>query len=148
MARMAQSSFEQRIARIEKKGSVNANAGAYPKGSLMRPSRKKKHVHWSMLALGTMVGGIVGTFFAMRVGLLTIASLDADGLYQLMLNDHNQAALIVGVALAPVGFVMSQLFLRGFPRVWQFWIAYLAAVLGSNSTEIQTFYEIITKAAV
>ena len=145
MARIAQSTFQQRIARIEEKGSVNA--AAYPKGSLMRPSRKKKHVHWSMLALGTLVGGIVGTFFAMRVGLLELVSLDANALYQLMLTDHNQAGLIIGVALAPVGFVISQLSLRGFPRIWQFWMAYFAAVLGSNSAEIQTFYEIVTKSA-
>lgn len=146
MARIAPSTFEQRLARIDQRASSSANA--YQKEHLVQSTKKKRRVHWDMLIFGAMAGGVAGTLFAMNVGLLLLTSVDAFTLYQMVLVDYVKAVLILGVAIAPVGFVMSQIFARSNPRGWQFWIGYLAAVLGANSGDIQTYYYMLTSAPV
>ena len=157
MARAAQSTFDQRLARIQLKAASGAKAtsmprvapgaGAYQKEHLVQSRKKQRKLHWDMVAFGAVAGGLVGTLFALNVGLLLIASLNAVTLYQMLLADYTMAALIAGVAIAPVGFVMSQIFARSNPRGWQFWIGYLAAVLASNGTDMVSYYYIVTAAA-
>lgn len=145
MARAAQSTFEQRLARIETQ--VASGAGAYQKDHLVQTRKKQRKLHWDMVAFGAFAGGVVGTLFAMNVGLLLIASLNVVTLYQMLLADYTMAALIIGVGIAPVGFVMSQIFARSNPRGWQFWIGYLAAVFATNGTDMITYYYVVTTAA-
>lgn len=140
-----QSTFEQRLARIN--AQVAGAGGAYQKDHLVQSTKKKRRIHLDMLAAGGLAGGLIGTLFAMQVGLLMVVALDVPTLYQLILSDYVRAALIAGVAIAPVGFVMSQIFARSNPRGWQFWIGYLAGVIAANSADIQTYYYVLTTPA-
>lgn len=145
MARAAQSTFEQRLARIE--NQEVSGAGAYRKDHLVQETEKKRRLHWDMIAVGGLAGGIAGTLFAMNVGLLVLASLDVITLYQMVMGNYVMGAYIAGVAIAPVGFVMSQIFARSNPRGWQFWIGYLGGVLAANYADLQTYYYILMNPA-
>jgi len=138
-----QSTFEERLARIQQ-GSTFGGSDAYVKDDLIQEEKAPRKLHWDMIAAGGLAGGIIGTLFAMQVGLLLIVSLDAVTLYQLLLTDYTKGLLIVAVGLAPVGFVMSQIFSRTNPRGWQFWIGYLAGVLAANASDLHTYYYILT----
>ncbi|WP_420012190.1 hypothetical protein [Tateyamaria sp.] len=100
-----------------------------------------------MIAVGGLAGGIAGTLFAMNVGLLVLASLDVITLYQMVMGNYVMGAYIACVAIAPVGFVMSQIFARSNPRGWQFWIGYLGGVLAANYADLQTYYYILMNPA-
>jgi len=145
MARAAASTFEQRLARIENQGA--SGKGAYRKDNLIQETKKKRRLHWDMVAFGGVAGGIAGTLFAMNVGLLVLMSLDVMTIYQMVMGNYMMAVFIAGVAIAPVGFVMSQIFARSNPRGWQFWIGYLGGVLAANYADLQTYYYILMNPA-
>ena len=105
----SQSTFSERLARIESQTTIGG-ADAYVSDKLVHEEKRQRRLHWDMLAGGGLAGGIIGAFFAMKVGLLLVASLDATTLYQFILADYTMALLILGVAAAPFGFVMSQIF--------------------------------------
>ncbi|WP_415403110.1 hypothetical protein [Tateyamaria sp. SN3-11] len=141
-----QSTFNERLARIESQTTFGGG-DAYQVENLVQEPKRQRRLHWDMLAVGGVAGGIIGTLFAMKVGLLLVIALDATTLYQLVLADYTQALLMAGVAAAPFGFVMSQIFARRNPRGWQFWIGYLAGVVAANASDIHTFYYILTTPA-
>ena len=142
----SQSTFSERLARIESQTTIGG-ADAYVSDKLVHEEKRQRRLHWDMLAVGGLAGGISGAFFAMKVGLLLVASLDATTLYQFILADYTMALLILGVAAAPFGFVMSQIFARRNPRGWQFWIGYLVGVIAANTGDIHTMYYILTTPA-
>ena len=150
MARIAPITFEQRLARIHQKASGGTSAyqtNPYQRANLVRMTRKKRRVHLDMLVFGAMVGGTIGMLFAMKVGLFLVTSIDVATLYQMMIEDYFTAVLIAGVAIAPIGFILSQIFARSNPRGWQFWIGYFAAVLGTNAGDIQAYFHMLTGTA-
>lgn len=137
-----QSTFSERLQRIETQTTVGG-CDAYRPDQLVQDKKRPRRLHFDMIAAGGVAGGIVGTLFAMNVGLLLLTALDVTTLYQLILADYTKAALIAGVAVAPLGFVMSQIFSRSNPRGWQFWIGYLGGVVAANAADLQTFYYIL-----
>ena len=139
----AQSSFSERLARIETQ-STFGGADAYTPDDLVQSDKPQRRLHWDMMAAGGIAGGVVGTLFAMQFGLMMLAALDVTSLYQLLLADYTKALLLLGVLIAPVGFVMSQIFSRSNPRGWQLWIGYFAGVIAANFTDIQSYYYYIT----
>lgn len=135
-----QSTFDERLVRINKGKTLNASDVVVKRDGLVNSSGKKRWVHLDMLAAGGMAGGIAGTLFAMNVGLFLMMSLTPETLYGLIVADYVMAAYIGAVAIAPVGFVMSQIFARSNPRAWQFWIGYLIGTLAANYTDLNTLY--------
>lgn len=136
-----QSNFADRISRIEK-GATFGGMEAFKGEKLVHTAKPKRKLHWDMLALGGVAGGVAGTLFAMNVGVAFLLTLNVDTLYQLVLADYVTAAYIAGVAVAPVGFVLSQIFARSNPRGWQLWIGYLGGVLAANHSDLLSYYHI------
>jgi len=143
-----QSTFDERVARINSGRTKNASDVVVKGRGLVNKSGKKRTFHLDMLAAGGLAGGTAGILFAMNVGLLFMVTLNSTTLYELILADYLTAAIIAGVAIAPIGFVMSQIFARSNPRAWQFWIGYVAGVIGANYTDIETYYYTLTAAPV
>ncbi len=135
-----QSTFDERLVRINKGKTLNASDVVLKREGLVNKSGKKRWIHLDMLAAGGMAGGIAGTLFAMNVGVFLMMTLTLDTLYGLIIADYVMAAYIGAVAIAPVGFVMSQIFARSNPRGWQFWMGYLAGVLAANYSDLNTLY--------
>ncbi len=135
-----QSTFDERLVRINKGKTLNASDVVLKREGLVNKSDKKRWIHLDMLAAGGMAGGIAGTLFAMNVGVFLMMTLTLDTLYGLIIADYVMAAYIGAVAIAPVGFVMSQIFARSNPRGWQFWMGYLAGVLAANYSDLNTLY--------
>jgi hypothetical protein len=138
-----QSTFSERVARIES-GKTFGGSDTHVRRGRATVGKSSRRVHLDMIIIGSAGGGLIGYLFAMQFGLLVAAEMEIMALYELVQTDYLKAGLLGGVLLAPLGFVMSQLFSRGNPRVWQFWLGYLAAVLGTNGTDIQTYYYILT----
>jgi len=135
-----QSTFDERLVRINKGKTLNASDVVLKREGLVNKSGKKRWIHLDMLAAGGMAGGIAGTLFAMNVGVFLMMTLTLDTLYGLIIADYVMAAYIGAVAIAPVGFVMSQIFARSNPRGWQFWMGYLAGVLAANYSDLNALY--------
>jgi len=142
-----QSTFDERLSRINTGKTRNAADVVVHKDGPLNKSAKSRFGHLDMLAAGGLAGGTAGTLFAMNVGLLYLVTLNGTTLYELVMADYIMAAFIASVAIAPVGFVMSQFFARRNPRGWHFWIGYLGGVLAANATDIETYYYILTAPA-
>lgn len=143
----AQSTFEERLSRLEA-GAPRRGTQAYKTQHLVQNSGPKRKLHVDMLAAGSLAGAVAGVFFALNIGLLYLVTLNLAGLYQLIMGDQLMAACLAGVIIAPIGFVMTQIFSRRNPRAWQFWIGYLAGVIAANFTDIEAYYYILTSGPV
>lgn len=142
----AQSTFADRLSRIESGTTITA-ADVGRSGRLVQTAKPRRRLHWDMLFVGGLAGAVAGTLFAMNMGLLVLITLDMPTLYALVMADYLMAAYLGMVAIAPVGFVMSQIFARKNPRAWQFWIGYLFGVIGANYADLHTYYYILTTPA-
>ena len=138
-----QSTFEERIGRINKGRAQNASDVVVPRQKLVHQEYKSRRFHFDMLAAGGMAGGIAGTLFATNIGLLFIITLDYLTLYGLILADVKIAAYIAAVLIAPVGFLATLIFSRTAQRAWQFWTAYCVGVLASNFTDLRYYTETV-----
>lgn len=141
----AQSSFADRISRIENGTAVSAvnDVGVQPDARLINAAGKKRAYHFDMLVAGGLAGAVAGTLFAQNLGLLFVMSLDWITLYGLMLADYKLAAYIAACAVAPLGFLFSLIFSGTQQRALYFWACYTICVLGANHVEVRYVVEYI-----
>lgn len=142
-----QSTFDERLSRIASGKTMNAPDVVLRRNGPPDTSAKSRFGHLDMLAAGGLAGGTAGTLFALNVGLFYLMTLNMSTLYELVQADYIMAAFIGGVAIAPLGFVTSQIFARRNPRGWHFWFGYLGGVLAANATDIETYYYTLTAPA-
>lgn len=138
-----QSTFEERLVRINNGRSLNASDVVIAKPKLVHEAYKSRRFHFDMLAAGGMAGGIAGLLFSMNIGFLFIITLDYLTLYGLILADTKIAAYIAAVVIAPIGFLWTLILSRTAQRAWQFWTAYCAGVLAANFTELRFWGETV-----
>ncbi|MEX0370578.1 MAG: hypothetical protein AB3N09_08100 [Tateyamaria sp.] len=139
----AQSTFEERLGRIDKGRTMNAKDVVGPRQKRVHREHKARRFHFDMLAAGGMAGAVAGTLFATNIGLLFIITLDYLTLYGLILADMKFAAYIAAVLIAPVGFLGTLIFSRTAQRAWQFWTAYCVGVLAANFTDLRYYTETV-----
>ena len=143
----AQSSFSDRISRIEA-GKTFGDMAVCKSGNQVQSGKPRRSVHWDILALGGIAGAVAGILFATNVGLFFLVTLNLTALYQIVMTDYLTAGYIAGVAIAPVGFVLSRIFSNTNKRAWQLWIGYLVGVLAANYSDLESYYFILTAPAV
>ena len=90
-----QSTFDERVARINSGKVKNASDVIVKKRGLVNRSGKKRRLHLDMLVIGGLAGGVAGTLFAQNLGLLFILSLDWLPLQGLFMSDYQLAAYAV-----------------------------------------------------
>lgn len=133
-----QSTFDERISRINSGRTMNASDVVKHSRVKPRKSHKTRRLHLDMLVAGSLAGGTAGILFAMNVGLAFLVTLTPQSLYELALSDYLTTAFVAGVVLAPFGLVLGLLGARSNPRGWQFWLGYLGGVIAANWTELNT----------
>ncbi|GGX46467.1 hypothetical protein GCM10007385_12550 [Tateyamaria omphalii] len=138
-----QSTFEERLSRINSGEARNASDVVSPKAKLVHEAYKDRRFHFDMLVAGAIAGGIAGLLFASNIGFLFIITLDYLTLYGLILADFKIAGYIAAVVLAPFAFLGTLIFSRTAPRAWQFWTAYLIGVLAANFTDLRYWVETV-----
>lgn len=136
-----QSTFEERLVRINKGKTMNARDVVVDRPRLVHASYKDRRFHFDMLAAGGMAGGVAGLLFSMNIGFLFFLTLDYLTLYGLVLADAKMGAYIGAVAIAPVGFLWTLIVSRTAQRAWQFWTAYCAGIVAANYTELRYWAE-------
>ncbi|WP_299282064.1 hypothetical protein [uncultured Tateyamaria sp.] len=137
----AQSSFSDRVARIENHTTFGASAG-YRAQNLIQSRKVLRRIYGELLVAGGLLGGLAGLIFAQQFGLSTLLSMDMETLYELVMADRTMMGLLAGVAVGPIGFLLGQI--CGSPRVSQFWLGYFAGVLASNWSDIQIYAATLT----
>ncbi|WP_299653315.1 hypothetical protein [uncultured Tateyamaria sp.] len=138
-----QSTFEERLGRINSGKALNASDVVIERPKLIHTAYKERRFHLDMLAAGGMAGGIAGLLFSMNIGFLFIITLDYLTLYGLILADAKMAAYIGAVVIAPVAFLWTLIFSRTAQRAWQFWTAYCAGVVAANFTDLRYWAETV-----
>ena len=138
-----QSTFEERLARIDKGRTQNAPDVVEPRQKLIQQERKSRRFHFDMLAAGALAGGVAGMLFATNIGLLFIITLDYLTIYGLILSDMKIAAYIGAILIAPVGFLGTLIFSRTAQRAWQFWTAYCVGILAANYTDLRYYIDTV-----
>ena len=138
-----QSTFDERVARINSGKVRNASDVVVKKRGLINRSGKKRLIYPHMMVIGGLAGGVAGTLFAQNLGLLFILSLDWLTLQGLLMSDHQLAAYVGACAMAPVGFLLSLIFSRTAKRMLQFWFFYTVGVLAANHVEVRYVVEFI-----
>lgn len=138
-----QSTFEERLSRINNGQALNAGDVVAHKPKLVHENYKERRFHLDMLAAGALAGAIAGILFASNIGFLFIITLDYLTLYGLILADVKIAAYIAAVLIAPVAFLVTLIFSRTAQRTWQFWTAYLIGVLAANFTDLRYWCETV-----
>ncbi len=145
MMKAGQSTFDERISRINKGKPLNAADVVSPqhRKNLLHNAKKRRRVHLDMMAAGGIAGAIAGMLFAQNIGLLFLMSLDWITLQGLVLSDYKIAAYLAACALGPVGFVFSVILSRKSKRAVQFWFAYIVGALAANHIEVRYVVEFI-----
>ncbi|WP_299545938.1 hypothetical protein [uncultured Tateyamaria sp.] len=138
-----QSTFEERLSRINRGQALNASDVVSPKAKLVHENYKERRFHLDVLVAGAIAGAIAGILFASNIGFLFIITLDYLTLYGLVLADFKIAAYIAAVVIAPLGFLATLIFARTAPRAWQFWTAYMIGVLAANFTDLRYWVETV-----
>lgn len=141
-----QSTFEERLSRINSGASKNAADVVLPKrggGKLINTSGKSRRFHLDMLVAGGAAGTIAGMLFAQNLGLLFMMSLDWLTLQGLLMSDYKLAGYVAACAIGPVGFLFTLIFSRTAKRAFQFWTFYIIGVLGANHIELRYVIEFI-----
>lgn len=136
-----QSTFDERLARINTGRTENASDVVIKRKGMVRTSDRPKRFHLDMLLAGGIMGGLAGVFFAENVGLLFLLSLDYVTLEGLILADYKTAAYICTMVLAPIGFLFSLIFSRKSPRAFHFWLGYGLAAMAANHIELRYWVE-------
>ncbi len=138
-----QSTFDERVARINSGKVKNASDVIVQKRGLVNRSGKKSRIHLDMIVIGGLAGAVAGALFAQNLGLLFILSLDWVTLQGLFMSDYQLAAYAGACAIGPVGFLMSLIFSRTAKRLLQFWTFYTLGVLAANHVEVRYVIEFI-----
>ena len=140
-----QSTFEERLSRINSGAPRNAEDVAIPQKSakLIQSEPKRRRFHLDMLAAGGIAGAVAGTLFAQNIGLLFLMTLDWSMIYGLALADYELAAYIAACAIAPIGFLWSVIMSRATKRAVQFWAAYTIGMLAANHVDGRYVIEFI-----
>ncbi|WP_299041486.1 hypothetical protein [uncultured Tateyamaria sp.] len=138
-----QSTFEERLGRINSGRAQNASDVVVPRQRLVHEAYKERRFHLDMLVAGGIAGGIAGILFASNIGFLFIITLDYLTLYGLILADLKIAAYIGSVIAGPLAFLATLIFSRTAQRAWQFWTAYCIGVFAANFTELRYFFETV-----
>ncbi|KIC48973.1 hypothetical protein [Tateyamaria sp. ANG-S1] len=136
-----QSTFDERVTRINKGHTLNARDVVVTKPKLIHQSRSARRVHLDMLAAGGIAGAIAGMLFASNIGFLFLITLDYTTLYGLLAADMMMAACIAAVVMGPLGFLWTLILSRTAKRALQFWTAYCAGVLALNATDLRYWAE-------
>ncbi|MBY5932804.1 hypothetical protein KUV51_07315 [Tateyamaria omphalii] len=138
-----QSTFDERLARINKGRTLNAEDVVVSKPKLIHQSPSARRFHLDMLAAGGIAGAIAGTLFASNIGFLFLITLDYVTLYGLLAADITMAAYIAAVAIGPLGFLWTLILSRTVKRAWQFWTAYCLGALATNATDLRYWAETV-----
>lgn len=138
-----QSTFDERLARINTGKPRNAPDVVVKGRGLVNASGRTKRLHLDMMILGAGAGYVAGALFETNLGLLFLMSLDWITLQGLFLSDYKLAAYAAACAIAPVGFLFTLIFSRTAKRAFQFWIFYTVGVLAANQVELRYIVEFI-----
>ena len=140
-----QSTFEERVSRINKGASMNAAEVVSPqqRKNLMHTRQKRRRIHLDMLAAGGIAGGVAGTLFAQNIGLLILMSMDWLTVQGLVLSDFKMGIYMAVCAIGPIGFLWSVILSRKSKRAVQFWFAYIVGVLAANHVDVRYVIEFI-----
>ena len=138
-----QSTFDERVARINSGRTQNASDVIVKRRGLVNRSGKSRRLHLDMMAAGGLAGATAGMLFAQNLGLLFVMSLDWQTLYGLVQADYKLGAYIAASALAPVGFLFTLIFNRTAKRAFRFWTFYVVGVLAANQIEVRYVIEFI-----
>lgn len=136
-----QSTFDERVARINSGKVRNASDVVVKKRGLLNSSGRKRLLYLDAIVIGSLAGGVAGTLFAQNLGLLFLLSLDWLTLQGLLMSDYQLAAYVGACAIAPVGFLASLIFSRTAKRMLQFWFFYTVGVLAANHVEVRYVIE-------
>ncbi|WP_147104531.1 hypothetical protein [Tateyamaria sp. syn59] len=132
-----QSTFDERLARINKGRTLNAADVVVAKPRMIHHSPSARRLHLDMLAAGGIAGAIAGTLFAANIGFLFLIALDHLTLYELVAADNVMAAYMAAVLIGPLGFLWTLILSRTAKRAWQFWSAYCIGTLATNATDLR-----------
>ncbi|MEM6372059.1 MAG: hypothetical protein AAF727_04680 [Pseudomonadota bacterium] len=138
-----QSTFDERLARINSGKVKNAPDVVVKRRGLVNTSGKERRLYVDMLVAGGMAGGLAGMLFAQNLGLLFLMSLDWLTLQGLFMSDSTFVAYAAACAIAPVGFLFTLIFSRTAKRAFQFWIFYTIGVFAANHVDLRYIIEFI-----
>lgn len=139
-----QSTFDERISRINKGRAMNAVDVVKPGHAKMIADKgKKKIFHLDMLAAGGMAGAIAGVLFAENIGLLFLMSLPYEAIYELVMADYVTGAYLGVIAFAPIAWLWTLIFSRTAQRAFQFWSCYAIGIIAANHIEVRYVIEFV-----
>ncbi|WP_299731322.1 hypothetical protein [uncultured Tateyamaria sp.] len=138
-----QSTFDERVSRINSGKTKNASDVVVKTRGLISRSGKARSFHLDMILAGGLAGAVAGTLFSQNIGLLFLLSLDWLTLQGLVLADYKLGAYMAACALGPVGFLFALIFSNRAQRGFQFWIFYCVGVLAANHIEVRYVVEFI-----
>ncbi|APX11298.1 hypothetical protein BWR18_06105 [Tateyamaria omphalii] len=132
-----QSTFDERLARINKGRTLNAADVVVSRPKMIHQSPSARRFHLDMLAAGGIAGAIAGTLFASNIGFLFLISVDYVTLYGLIVADAVLAAYMAAVLIGPLGFLWTLILSRTAKRAWQFWTTYCTGAVATNATDLR-----------